>query len=96
MDIGKLFSLQGRVAFISGASSGIGLHLAGTLAAAGAAVVLAARRKERVEAAAAELAAKGHRTLALYLDVTRTETIAAAFDAAEAAFGAPVVFVEAP
>lgn len=90
MDISKLFSLQGRVAFVSGASSGIGLHLAGTLAQAGAAVILAARRKDKVEAAAAELTAQGHRALALYLDVTKTETIAAAFDAAEAAFGAPV------
>ena len=90
MEISKLFSLQGRVALVSGASSGLGLHLAGTLAEAGAAVVLAARRKDKVEAAAAKLTAKGHRALAVYLDVTKTETIAAAFTAAEAAFGAPV------
>ncbi|MCX7169575.1 MAG: glucose 1-dehydrogenase [Proteobacteria bacterium] len=86
----ELFTLKGRVAFVSGASSGIGLHLAGTLARAGAAVVLAARRTDRVAAAAAELMAQGHRAHAVHLDVTRSETIAAAFDSAEGAFGSSV------
>ncbi|MBI5920798.1 MAG: glucose 1-dehydrogenase [Betaproteobacteria bacterium] len=86
----ELFSLKGRVAFVSGASSGLGLHLAGTLARAGASVVLAARRVDKVSAAAAELTAQGHRAHAVALDVTRSETIPAAFDAAEEACGKPV------
>ena len=45
-DIAELFSLEGRTALISGASSGIGLHAAQTLFAAGASVALAARRSD--------------------------------------------------
>ena len=42
-----LFTLKGSVAFVTGASSGIGLHLANVLARAGAKVAIAARRKEK-------------------------------------------------
>jgi len=90
MSIDTLFSLEGKVALISGASSGIGLHIAGVFARAGAAVVLAARRTEKIEAAARDLVAKGHTACAVPLDVTRTNTIAAAFDAAEHTLGAGV------
>jgi NAD(P)-dependent dehydrogenase (short-subunit alcohol dehydrogenase family) len=90
MSIDALFGLNGKVALISGASSGIGLHIAGVFARAGAAVALAARRMEKTEAAARELLAEGHRACALPLDVTRTSTIAAAFDAAEQMLGAGV------
>lgn len=85
-----LFSLEGRTALVTGASSGIGLHLAGVLAKAGAAVALGARRKERVDAAARDLAAQGHRAAGVKLDVTRTESIPAAFDEAQRLLGAPV------
>ena len=85
-----LFNMQGRVVLVSGASSGIGLHVARTFAAAGASVALAARRTDRIEAAAAELRALGHRATAVYLDVTDSTSIAPAFDAAEQALGAPV------
>lgn len=90
MELNKLFSLEGRTALITGASSGLGLHLAGVLAHAGAAVVLAARRKDKVEQAAAELTSSGHQAHAVYLDVTQTATISAAFDAAEVALDKPV------
>lgn len=86
----RLFSLQGRVALISGASSGIGLHIAGVFAQAGAAVALAARRKEQIVAAAQTLAAQGHTATAVYLDVMDAQSIAPAFDAAADALGAPV------
>jgi len=84
-----LFGLAGRVAFVSGASDGIGRHVAGVLARAGAAVALAARRVDKAEQAAAALRAAGLRACAVGLDVTRGETIAPAFDAAESALGAP-------
>ena len=83
-----LFSLAGKVALVSGASSGIGLHIAGVFARAGASVALAARRVDKTEQAARELAARGHKACAVPLDVTRRETIPAAFDAAERLLGA--------
>ncbi len=87
------YDLSGRVAFISGASAGIGAHLARLYAAAGAAVVLGARRLERGEALAAQITASGGRALAVALDVTDEPSLIAAFDAAQAAFGAPDVVV---
>lgn len=86
----SLLSLDNKVAFISGASSGFGLHLAGVLAEAGCRVALAARRTERIAAAVEELTAKGHRACAVPMDVTRAATLGPAFDAAEQALGAPV------
>lgn len=86
----NLFCVKDKIVFVSGASSGIGLHLARTLAQAGAAVALAARRKEHTDTAAAQLAGSGNRVCSVYLDVTKAETIAAAFDSAEQALGGPV------
>jgi NAD(P)-dependent dehydrogenase (short-subunit alcohol dehydrogenase family) len=85
-----LFSLKEKTALVTGASSGIGLHIAGVFARAGAAVALAARRMDRTEAAARELSDSGHKACAVPLDVTRRETIPAAFDAAARALGAPI------
>ncbi len=75
------FSLKGRVALVTGASSGIGLYLAGVLARAGAGVALAARRKDKVDEEAAKLRAAGHRAIGVALDASRTETYDGAFDA---------------
>lgn len=82
-----LFTLKDRVALVSGASSGIGLHLAAVLARAGAKVAIAARRKDKIESAAADLVSRGCPAIAVPLDVTKPKTIAAAFDATEEAFG---------
>lgn len=81
------FSLNGRTALITGASSGLGAHFAQLFASAGARVVIGARRVERVAALADALAAAGHQALAVLLDVTDEASIVAAYDAAEAAFG---------
>jgi NAD(P)-dependent dehydrogenase (short-subunit alcohol dehydrogenase family) len=83
------FSLRDRVALVAGASSGIGLHLAGVFARAGAAVALAARRKERIDDDAAQLRAKGHHAAGVVLDVLRPETFDAAFDAIVRELGGP-------
>lgn len=89
MSIEGRFRLSGRIALVSGASSGFGLHLAGLLAEAGCAVALGGRRTDRLEAAVEQLIAKGHRACAVQMDVTRSATISPAFDAAEKALGGP-------
>ncbi|MDR2188962.1 MAG: SDR family oxidoreductase [Azonexus sp.] len=86
----ELFGVEGKRVLITGASSGIGLHLAHLFAARGAKVGLAARRIERLESAVAELRDAGGEAMAIALDVTRPETFAAVFDAFEARYGATV------
>jgi NAD(P)-dependent dehydrogenase (short-subunit alcohol dehydrogenase family) len=81
------FSLDGQAALVTGASSGIGRHLAQLLAAAGAQVALAARRTDRLTEAAREIEADGGRCLPLALDVTRADSVAAAVAAAEDRLG---------
>jgi NAD(P)-dependent dehydrogenase (short-subunit alcohol dehydrogenase family) len=79
--------LAGRTALITGASSGLGAHFARLFAAAGANVVLAARRQDRLIALAAEIEASGGRALAVALDVADEPSTLAAYDAAQQAFG---------
>ena len=86
MDLARLFSLDGRRAFITGASGVLGAHFARVLHGAGAQVALAARRKDAVAALATDL---GPRAAAVTLDVTDAAHVAAAFDAAETALGGP-------
>jgi NAD(P)-dependent dehydrogenase (short-subunit alcohol dehydrogenase family) len=80
-------SLQGQVAVVTGASGGLGAHFARLLAGEGAAVALLARRLDKVEALAGELAGQGHRAMAVRLDVANAEAIGPAFDEVEAALG---------
>jgi NAD(P)-dependent dehydrogenase (short-subunit alcohol dehydrogenase family) len=72
-----LFSLAGKRALVTGASGGLGLHFARVLHEAGAAVVLAARRTELIEA---EASALGSRAVAVTMDVASEASIVAAFE----------------
>ena len=72
---------------VAGASSGIGAGFSRAIARAGGRVVLGARRVDRTEALAVEIAAGGGQALAVPLDVTDQASVIAAFDAAEARFG---------
>lgn len=87
------FDLEGRTALITGASGGLGGHFARTLAAAGARVVLAARRVERLEALAGEIESAGGKALAAALDVTDSKSIEAAFDRIEREAGGADILV---
>ena len=81
------FDLSNRTVLVTGASSGLGVQFARTLSKAGASLVLAARRIDRLAALKAELEAAGGRALAVEMDVTDETSTKAAYDAAESAFG---------
>lgn len=70
-----MFDLTGKVAFVTGASSGIGKASAIALADQGAKVAVAARRIDRLNALVEEIKAKGHEALAVQMDVTKKEDI---------------------
>jgi NAD(P)-dependent dehydrogenase (short-subunit alcohol dehydrogenase family) len=84
----KRFDLSGKVALVTGASSGLGVHFARTLAAAGASVAIAARRADRLASLQAELLNAGVKAAAVELDVQSGKSVKAAFDAAEKMLGA--------
>jgi NAD(P)-dependent dehydrogenase (short-subunit alcohol dehydrogenase family) len=81
------FSLDGKTALVTGASSGLGQHFAQVLAGAGAKVALAARRLDRLRQLEDELRKAGRTAAAVAMDVTDRASVVAAFDAAEAALG---------
>ncbi|OWQ91571.1 short-chain dehydrogenase [Roseateles aquatilis] len=79
--------LEGRVALVTGASSGLGAQFARTLAKSGACVVLAARRVERLKALRAEIEAGGGDAHVVQMDVTDIDSIKAAVARAETEVG---------
>jgi NAD(P)-dependent dehydrogenase (short-subunit alcohol dehydrogenase family) len=81
------FDLAGQVALVTGASRGIGRHLALLLAAAGAKVALAARNRELLAEAVREIERDGGEAAPIALDVTRADSVAAAVAEAGAALG---------
>jgi 3-oxoacyl-[acyl-carrier protein] reductase len=84
MKAAELFDLNGEVAIVTGASSGLGARFARVLADHGAKVVLAARRVEKLESLAKEI---GQAALPVALDVADPAAMPGVFDKAEKAFG---------
>jgi len=93
--LAQLFSLSGKVAVITGASSGIGRSMATTLAEAGAAVILVARDAARLEDAAAAIRAVGGRAEIRTCDVGRRDALDRLADQVPSHFGAPDILVSA-
>jgi len=89
----QAFDISGRVALVTGASSGLGAEFARVLAAEGARVVVCARRKDRLDALVDEIRAAGGEALAAAMDVTEAGSVAAAFETAEQKFGVVEILV---
>jgi NAD(P)-dependent dehydrogenase (short-subunit alcohol dehydrogenase family) len=91
--MGGLFDLTGRHVLVTGASSGLGRHFAGTLARAGARLSLGARRADALAETVARVEGEGGEAHAVVMDVTDAASVERALDTAEARFGPVVVLV---
>lgn len=85
--------LSGKVALVTGASSGLGVQFAKTLAASGAAIALAARRQAQLEAVVAEIEAAGGKAVAIKADITTTAGVTQMIEQAENALGTVSIVV---
>ncbi|WP_406178219.1 SDR family NAD(P)-dependent oxidoreductase [Streptomyces canus] len=91
--LSELFSLDGRVALVTGGSSGIGRAIAGALARAGASVVIVARREPELTATVEELTSGGCRAGWVSGDLSTREGVRTAAEAAAGVFGEPDILV---
>ncbi|MCW2779879.1 MAG: short-chain dehydrogenase [Marmoricola sp.] len=87
MTVSDLFRLDGKVAIVTGASSGLGVAFAQSLAEAGADVALGARRVDRLPSTGALVEAAGRRALSVATDVSDPASCQALVDATMAEFG---------
>jgi NAD(P)-dependent dehydrogenase (short-subunit alcohol dehydrogenase family) len=86
-------NLQGQVAIVTGASSGLGYHFAQTLAAAGAKVAVAARRTDSLSDLVRKISAEDGRAIPIRLDVTDPQSISACIETAETELGPITILV---
>ncbi|MFJ3703225.1 MULTISPECIES: SDR family NAD(P)-dependent oxidoreductase [Streptomyces] len=91
--LSELFSLEGRVAVVTGGSSGIGRGITGALARAGASVVVVARGEAELARTVAELGADGCRAAWVSADLATSEGVRAAGEESAAVFGEPDILV---
>ncbi|MFJ3222642.1 SDR family NAD(P)-dependent oxidoreductase [Streptomyces sp. NPDC086783] len=91
--LSELFSLDGRVAVVTGGSSGIGRAIAGALARAGASVVVVARKERELTSTVDELTAEGCRAAWVSADLGTREGVRAAAEQAAGVFGEPDILV---
>jgi NAD(P)-dependent dehydrogenase (short-subunit alcohol dehydrogenase family) len=91
--LSELFSLDGRVAVVTGGSSGIGRAIAGALAGAGASVVVVARGEAALTATARELASRGGRAAWVSGDLRTRDGVRAAAEESAEVFGEPDILV---
>lgn len=89
----SLLSMKGKVALVTGASSGLGAHFAKVLAQAQAQVVVTARRTTKLSQLVADIESHGGKAIAVAMDVTDQASVVSAFDQAEAAFGTVDVLI---
>jgi 3-oxoacyl-[acyl-carrier protein] reductase len=93
MTAAQVFDLSGKVALVTGASSGLGVRFAEVLTENGASVVLVARRADRLAAVRAGIEKSGGKAVAVEADVCDRGAMRRAFDAAEKKFGTVTIFV---
>src|SRR5580658_7196431 len=93
MAAAQIFDLAGKVALVTGASSGLGVRFAEVLAENGAAVALVARRADRLAALQERIEKSGGRAVAIEADVRERAAMERAYDAAEQAFGTVTILV---
>jgi NAD(P)-dependent dehydrogenase (short-subunit alcohol dehydrogenase family) len=87
LSIADRLTLTGKVALVTGASSGLGAHFAAVLAEAGARVAVAARRADRLDGLVADIAAAGGKAASIALDVEDQASVEAAMEAVEQRLG---------
>jgi 3-oxoacyl-[acyl-carrier protein] reductase len=93
MGAAEIFNLEGKVALVTGASSGLGTRFAEVLAENGASVALVARRADRLGVLKSRIEKSGGKAIAVGADVRDRAAMGTAFDAAEKAFGTVTILV---